>query len=128
MGRRPGIQQAGPAAAALGGFSPEVRKKVDDVMLMYLDALELKLKARLETDDLKDFSLKELMKEFRELVKAGKAPASSITAIQLPSTPQRSVEHDPRENAIDAAADDPAQMEKLRESQKRFLEREQSGS
>jgi len=105
------------------GFDPEVKKQIVSLTIKYLAAAEKKMDELLAAGKLDTYSLKEIMSEIRELIKANKGPASTIMAMSMPAQPQLPEEHDDRQDAIDASTEDPAQMEDLRASQQRFLER-----
>lgn len=124
MMRRPSVRRQS-GGLSLGSMSPEVKEELNEIALMFFREARKRLEQKIEADEFKELTLKELMKEFNSMVKSLQGPATSITAIGLPTQSQDpNLEGQPRAHEIKNAALDPEKLSEMRERQSRFLEQE----
>lgn len=118
-GKRPGIGhelQINPQAV-------KVQEAVDETALLLLDTIKDALKEKIRTGDFSKLSLTALTKELRGLLFAIKKPASTLNYMVAPA-PQ-SIAVGRRDTAFkEGVAQD---RERMLESQKNFLDRNESG-
>lgn len=123
MGRRPLAKQA-PAQVPTAGFTPGVQKQVDEIADILLVEFRKQLKLRIDAGEMTGLNFEGLMAQFNKMLRSLKGPATSITAIQLPSSPQAPQEAK-RVRAINDAAMDPERLAALRKSADNFLEEDE---
>lgn len=120
MARRPIAHKQ--IALPTAGLSSEVRKEINDVGLMLLREVKKRLSEKIENEDMGNLSLKELLSEYNKAVKSLQGPATSITAINVPPTPQEQVQYADRAREIKNSALHPDNIIELRKRQEKYLE------
>lgn len=120
MGRRPGIK-SNNALEKLTGQNPEVQKRIDDITCMFFDEVKTRMKDKIDAGAFKRMTAKELMSEFRGVLRGIQRPATSLQQINIPQTPQIP-QSTKRTDAIQHASKSPEERQRLRHSAKNYLE------